>query len=424
MQNVLLATVTKVEAQAVFEVFEEAVGKQHEWRRIDDKTYHSLGALGETNIFMVQSEMGSATPGGSLITLPKAIEVIKPCAIIMVGIAFGAKPEKQKLGDILVSHQIMAYEPEKEGKRRISRGVRVNASVPLLDVARNADLDWSEPKVHFGIILTGEKLVNNLAFRNRLITQEPEAVGGEMEANGLYLAASGSHVNWILVKAICDWADGTKNDEAQPLAAINAARFALSMLQHFGNSVIIAPSPEPPPPNNEYWELIKDLFIRELEKELYMNQSNYFKNSPEKYTADGKINYLAIMYFGKEKDEIAMLSNQLHDIYKEANKGFVSKSLRQTIKSKINEISIHQDLTSQLAVSALTVEPHHRLGETLRNTLATVNDHRVELEAAVAENKNGSRLTNSILNLHLQLHTLQRCLEDVYEDIETYLTPQ
>jgi nucleoside phosphorylase len=37
-------------------------------------------------------------------------------------------------------------------------------------------------------------------------------------------------VDWILVKAICDWADGSKNDSAQVLAANNAANFVLYAL--------------------------------------------------------------------------------------------------------------------------------------------------------------------------------------------------
>jgi hypothetical protein len=41
-------------------------------------------------------------------------------------------------------------------------------------------------------------------------------------------------VDWILVKAICDWADGQKEHDRparQKLAAKNAARFVLHVLQ-------------------------------------------------------------------------------------------------------------------------------------------------------------------------------------------------
>jgi hypothetical protein len=40
-----------------------------------------------------------------------------------------------------------------------------------------------------------------------------------MEGHASYAAAQGSRVEIVLVKAICDWADGDKNDRAQPFAA-------------------------------------------------------------------------------------------------------------------------------------------------------------------------------------------------------------
>jgi len=38
-------------------------------------------------------------------------------------------------------------------------------------------------------MLSGEKLVDNLQFRQELEQKEPEALGGEMEGHGLYVAA-------------------------------------------------------------------------------------------------------------------------------------------------------------------------------------------------------------------------------------------
>jgi tetratricopeptide (TPR) repeat protein len=55
-----------------------------------------------------------------------------------------------------------------------------------------------------------------------------------MEGAGLYVACQDKKVDWILVKAICDWADGNKaHDKAarQQTAATNAAKFVLHALQ-------------------------------------------------------------------------------------------------------------------------------------------------------------------------------------------------
>ncbi len=55
-----------------------------------------------------------------------------------------------------------------------------------------------------------------------------------MEGAGLYAAASDAKVDWILIKAICDWADGNKDNKAQPIAASNAVNFVLHVISHVG----------------------------------------------------------------------------------------------------------------------------------------------------------------------------------------------
>jgi nucleoside phosphorylase len=49
-----------------------------------------------------------------------------------------------------------------------------------------------------------------------------------MEGVGLAAAAVRHGVPWILVKAICDWADGKKHKKHQPLAAAAA----VSLVHH------------------------------------------------------------------------------------------------------------------------------------------------------------------------------------------------
>jgi nucleoside phosphorylase len=229
--GLLIVTVTKVEAQAVLDTF----SIKRKWDRmvLGIKTYYRLGMHGEVPIFMVQSEMGTATPSGSLLTVRQAIQDLQPQAVIMCGICFGLQPRQQSLGDILISKQIQYYEPQKVDlkKGNIPRGDRTMASERLLDHFHSGDIEWNGAKTHFGLILSGEKVVNDPDFRKKLMEIEPEAIGGEMEGAGLYAAARETKVDWILVKSICDWADGTKNSSAQSLAARNAAQFVLHIIQ-------------------------------------------------------------------------------------------------------------------------------------------------------------------------------------------------
>lgn len=101
---------------------------------------------------------------------------------------------------------------------------------------RNLRGDWHlscgkrSVKVFQGLLLSGEKLIDNRVFRDRLAKAFPTAVGGEMEGAGAYAAAGEKGREMILVKAVCDWADGHKNDRAQLFAAFTAVSLVAHIL--------------------------------------------------------------------------------------------------------------------------------------------------------------------------------------------------
>jgi len=57
--DILLVTVTEVEAQAVLNLFAEETKKTFQRHYIDDKTYFDLDMINGAHIMMVQSEMGA-----------------------------------------------------------------------------------------------------------------------------------------------------------------------------------------------------------------------------------------------------------------------------------------------------------------------------------------------------------------------------
>ncbi len=241
--DVLLVTVTEVEAQAVLNLARELFSREPRPEHIGLNTYFDLGEIGEYRAFMVCSEMGSGGSGGSTLTSYDGIMDITPSAVIMVGIAFGVNPKKQTLGDILVSKWVRAYELQRygtteEGKPTIIlRGDRVSAPARMQQRFKAAALTWKGPRIIPGLILSGEKLIDNAGLRDQLLSLEPEAIGGEMEGAGLCAAANRRKADWIVVKAICDWADGKKHRNKrrrQLLAAENAARFVLHVIEQGG----------------------------------------------------------------------------------------------------------------------------------------------------------------------------------------------
>lgn len=238
-ERVLVVAVTQVEVDALLSVFAADTGRSAEPFKVNGYIYQRLGQIRDFEVFLAISEMGSGGVAGSQESIRRAIEAIKPYAAFMVGIAFGIDKRKFSIGDILVSKQLLLYELQRVNSDStfILRGDRAPASGTLLNWVRHATPTWaqfSKTKVEAGLILSGEKLIDNVDFQTQLATKVPDALGGEMEGSGLYVACEGSKVHWILMKAICDWADGNKGKNKlanQRLAAGNASAFLLHVLK-------------------------------------------------------------------------------------------------------------------------------------------------------------------------------------------------
>jgi WD40 repeat protein/nucleoside phosphorylase len=196
--------------------------------------YSDLGIHGGMRVVHRVSRQGQAE---SQEAVHDAVHAFHPRAIIAVGIAFGVNPRTQRIGDVLVSEHLRAYERGRvEANGTITpRGSKQAASAAWyqrflhLNHRQNADARTSVywPKLQFGTLLSGEKLIDNVSYRDALLHLEAEAIGGEMEGVGVAIAADRHKVDWLVVKAISDWADGNKRHDSaeadQALAADNAA---------------------------------------------------------------------------------------------------------------------------------------------------------------------------------------------------------
>jgi formylglycine-generating enzyme required for sulfatase activity/nucleoside phosphorylase len=250
--DVLIVTATPVESKAVIAAFAKLTNQSANSVRVGRRVYRDLGEVNGMRVFLALTEMGAGGLGASHQAVQKGIDALRPSAVFLVGIAFGVDEKKQRIGEILVSRQLQLYDLQRVGKDQIIlRGDKPHASAQLIDHFRHAELEWddSKAKVDFGLILSGEKLVDNHDYREQLKQFAPEAIGGEMEGAGLYVACQDAKVDWIVIKAICDWADGHKqrNKAArQQLAAGNAAAFVAHALRHTPLKRSNAPVEQPP----------------------------------------------------------------------------------------------------------------------------------------------------------------------------------
>lgn len=161
-----------------------------------------------------------------------------------MGLAFGKDnddtPEPcQHIGDVLISKMIQDYESGKviEGTFH-SDGAKPESGKTLISVFQYFSESWTYPinghpaKCEFGLILSGDKVVDDVSFKNQLFEAFPRAIGGEMEGRGAYSACRDERLDeWIVVKAICDWGEKKTNPHKED-DQLTASRSVVSLLKH------------------------------------------------------------------------------------------------------------------------------------------------------------------------------------------------
>lgn len=234
---IILMTFNEHETVAVREVFAD-IGEVSPPDTSGKFPITTLGIIGGRLILHLVSQQGRLQALDAAKTVVNSHE---PHAIIALGIAFGMTPGKQHIGDVLVASHIRDYELTKVNSdgSQTPRGSKVpmtgwiHNQLRHLQQTRGDQPQW--PRLEFGTVMSGDKLLDHRPSRDELKKFEPEAIGGEMEGAGVELAVRDLQIGWAVIKAICDWADGNKGvrtkDADQRLAARNAAMVVKALLE-------------------------------------------------------------------------------------------------------------------------------------------------------------------------------------------------
>lgn len=208
------------------------------------QTYRDLGQHGRYRVIsVVISRQGG---GAAQSTVQQAIDELGFGIVVVVGTAFGVDKREQQLGDVLVSDSVQCYElgDLTPNGSFVARGANDRVHHNLLQMFKDRQHhgkpsafagNW--PDIRFGLMLSGDKLVEDRNYREQLKRQWPTAVGGELAAAGVLEAvqAARSSPQWIVVKGISDWADGIRIedddlDTRQLHAAWNASLLVKTVL--------------------------------------------------------------------------------------------------------------------------------------------------------------------------------------------------
>ena len=208
--------------------------------RQSDHAIYLIGKYGACTAAIRKIQPGLQVRGGA-ISVPKMAYRAFPKlgAIIGVGIACGAN-QKIKMCDVLVSTKVHNYD---KGKFQIgrfeSRGEIIPASDYFIELftrlarwpeekikERLTESNMHIPNIKSGMILSGPYVINDPKMKEIFMEDfAREAIGIEMEAAYLFAAVQQTTTDVIIVKAVCDFGDGEKNDIYQPTAAVLAADF-------------------------------------------------------------------------------------------------------------------------------------------------------------------------------------------------------
>jgi nucleoside phosphorylase len=212
---ILLVTATELETEELHKKFSPFPGYTKILKVYSGSQTYFFGVFGKYKVAHVQCTMGSMSRSGSITTVMNALDVLKSKVVIMVGIAFGVNEDSQRIGDVLVAESIIPYNNKRIGENdTIQRGIESPTSKILLNRFKSNEANWEyllDGNMKATMIptrlLSGEELIDNRGYRNKLIADFPQAKGGEMEGAGVYAACDG-RAQWIVITGICDYANG------------------------------------------------------------------------------------------------------------------------------------------------------------------------------------------------------------------------
>ena len=238
--DILLVTAVETERDSILRLLKPYPNREG-ILKVNTHPVSYLGKFGAFNTTVIMCEVGSIGLNSSCDAIKNGIHQFKPRAVIMVGIAGGRSPKKQKIGDVLISSFLIPY----DSKRVETSITTYTAAYPpsnavLRDLCKSVHgWDFKRPDgqkctVHRpGSILTGGTLLDNLEEKVKLFKEfeKQDPIGMEMEGAGLYTAAE-KEVPWIVIKAISDWGDGKKSERRshRDVASASSASFVHHVL--------------------------------------------------------------------------------------------------------------------------------------------------------------------------------------------------
>lgn len=250
-QSVDVLAITAVEEET------EALNRFGFEKQADSEGVHYVAEFdieGKGSLEVIHCSLGGMGSAAAASVTAASIRRFRPNYVVLLGICAGIGKDAG-IGDIIVPSEVLYYShikaTEKGPKNRPSGALSDMKLIsylgslsidPILDsmpdLSAHAKQLNHSPKVLSGKMLSGEELVNSRHRVDRLLSVASDAKGLDMESWGVYFAAKSERIPVIAIKAVSDFADGTKSDDHKAYAARLAATFFVSFLKNHGHLLI------------------------------------------------------------------------------------------------------------------------------------------------------------------------------------------
>lgn len=242
-------TATDTEQKAQFALFDWEEFKLEGDSQVYYKSSVKIGNEEKEIIMTKQNEMGMVV---AAVTASKVITQFKPQYIIMTGIAAGIEQnsdDAQEYGDVMVVDHAWNYSNGKYVDAKdavISFGnigfkprpleIEIDDSMRNLLEKAIASED-NQCHVRIGSMACGFGVIANSEYVDAYIrSQYGETAGLDMESYAVMYAAKNApepRPKALVIKSVCDFADGRKDDKYQSFAAYTSTEFAKFLLENY-----------------------------------------------------------------------------------------------------------------------------------------------------------------------------------------------
>lgn len=218
-------------------------GDPHIYRRSE----LSLGNRRISVVAQCLPQMGLVAAG---VSVAKALTLFRPSVVAMSGVCAGRKPDCN-LGDAIAANLTWDYGSGKftevDGEVVFEAApFQAAASAKVVAILKDMESDTAlmeqiyyespgyrpekVPRFHIGPMASGAAVQNHREFFSGVVSQQRKILGIDMEAFAVAWAAHEAlepQPHWLIIKAVADFADGTKDSRIQGFGSFLSARLIL-----------------------------------------------------------------------------------------------------------------------------------------------------------------------------------------------------